>query len=215
MLFSPDALEFCAAASYLLWNDPTLYAVSPSNDHSLDMSTTVLRCDIPSRSTFFTTVPTLLLRRNAPSDLGWDEWIAQEAVRQSRFVLVPSVSRLVPVGAFVSHQFVPFLEMDFRYLYAANYDRDLRNAILSSIEIQEVSNIPWNQEGMYRIRYNERRSAFSQRRRMELFGERNESRGGFYSWSYRGVSVWKMGIVTVFVTCDQLWPCDTDPFSFL
>lgn len=215
MLFAPDLFEFCAAASYLLWNDPTLYAVSPFNEHSLDMAETILRCDIPSRFSFFVTVSTLLLRRNAPSDLGWDEWVAQEAVRQNRFVLVPAVSRLVPAEDAVSHLFVPFLELDFRYLYAANYDRDLRNAVLNAIEIKGLSEIHWNQEGMYRLRYNERRHATSQRKRMEPFGERNESRGGFYSWSYRGVSIWRMGVVTVFVTCDQLWPCDTVPFSIL
>lgn len=215
MLFAPDLFEFCAAASYLLWNDPTLYALSPFNEHPLDMSAAVLRCDIPGRFAFMATVSTLLLRRNAPSDMGWDEWIAQEVVRQDRFVLVPAVSRFTPINSRFHHGFVPFLEMDFRYLYASNYDRDLQNSILNSIEIQSISEIPWNQEGTYRIRYNERRHLSSQRMRMVWFEERSESRGGFYSWSYRGVSIWRMGTITVFVTCDHLWPCDIDPFSSL
>ena len=173
MLFAPDLFEFCAAASYLLWNDPTLYALSPFNEHPLDMSAAVLRCDIPGRFAFMTTVSTLLLRRNAPSDMGWDEWIAQEVVRQGRYVLVPAVSRFTPINSRFHHGFVPFLEMDFRYLYASNYDRDLQNSILNSIEIQSISEIPWNQEGIYRIRYKERRHISSQRMRMVWFEERS------------------------------------------
>ena len=157
---------------------------------------------------------TLMLISRSPHDIQWDEWIASPHVRRQRYVLTPGRSRLLPFTSPVGQDYIPFLEMDFRYLYKPNYDRDIQEALHSSQLISSLADVQWRVGCSFRIEYNEYRASQSMESVMREFGVESPSRGGVFAWSYRGVGMVELTDgVTVFVTCSQVWPCDSNAFS--
>ena len=153
---------------------------------------------------------TLMQIARSPHDLQWDEWIASPHVRQQRYVLAPARSRLLPFSLPVRQDYIPFLEMDFRYLYKPNYDRDIQQALHSSQLILSLADVQWRTGRPFRMEYNEYRARQSMESVMRQFGVESPPRGGVFAWSYRGVGMVELADgVTVFVTCNQVWPCDT------
>ncbi|KAM7455325.1 hypothetical protein BLSTO_03921 [Blastocystis sp. subtype 1] len=171
--FALDALEYAAAASYILWNDLSLYCVSLYND----IATTPLslqpqaveRRDVSAGTAVLLTSSLLRHHLTELADLPFDEWIAFPAVRRARFCLTPEVSRVYPLVRrklpFVttealelreSELFVPFLEMDFRYLYRGNYEKELVKVLSEAVVIQSVTHITGARKGgVYRVVYDE------------------------------------------------------------
>lgn len=150
----------------------------------------------------------------APYNLQWDEWIACPRVRQQRFVLAPAFSRLRSLTQSSSMTYTPFLEMDFRYVFQPNYDRDLQQALRQSILISSIAEIRWKPNQILRMEYDNLRKGRSMEEVMRVLGLQSHSRGGTYSWSYRGVGMVELANgVVVFVTCSQVWPCDSNAFS--
>ena len=205
MLFALDVFEFCSAASYILWNDVSLYAVSPGNENPLSTNTIgVFRSDIPSSESFLVTMSTFSLLHRAPFDVRLSEWIASGRIRRGRFTLIPATTRLYKLYQSVPATYVPFLEMDFRYLYQPNYDADLLGRIQTSQRISSISEIRFTGPGFYRLVYDNTKRETSMDVLVSSLTERSKSRGGYYSWSYRGISIVDLGKVYVFLTCEEL-----------
>lgn len=232
MRFALDALEYAAAASYILWNDLSLYCVSLYNDIattplslqprivSLQPSSAeaVERRDVSAGTAVLLTSSLLRHHLAELADLPFDEWIAFPAVRRARFCLTPEVSRVYPLVRrklpFVTTEalelceaelFVPFLEMDFRYLYRSNYEKELVKVLSEAVVIQSVTDITGARKGgVYRVVYDEVSLASI----VEWIGIHSISKGGLFSWMYRGVAHFSFYSIQLYVTCSSMFPCD-------
>ena len=205
MLFALDVFEFCSATSYILWNDVSLYAVSPGNENTQSTNTIgVFRSDIPSSDSFLVTMSTFSLLHRAPFDVRLSEWIVSDRIRRDRFTLIPAATRLFELYRAVPITYIPFLEMDFRYLYQPNYDADLLERILTSQRISSISEIRFTGPGFYRLVYDNTKKETSMDALASSLTKRSKPRGGYYSWSYRGISIVDLGKVYVFLTCEEL-----------
>lgn len=203
VLFALDVFEFCSAASYILWNDVSLYAISPRNENSQSVNTKgVFRCDIPSSDAFMVTMPTFSLLHHSPFDVSLGEWIVSNRIRRDRFTLTPAATRLFELHSPIPAIYVPFLEMDFRYLYQPNYDSDLQLRIRASKLVSSVSEIQLSGPGYYRLIYDNTRRETSIGTLISFFTNRSKSRGGYYSWTYRGIAIVNLGNVYVFLVSE-------------
>lgn len=232
MRFALDALEYAAAASYILWNDLSLYCVSLYNDIattplslqprivSLQPSSTeaVERRDVSAGTAVLLTSSLFRHHLTELADLPFDEWIVFPAVRRARFCLTPEVSRVYPLVRrklpFVTTEalelceaelFVPFLEMDFRYLYRSNYEKELVKVLSEAVVIPSVTDITGARKGgVYRVVYDEVSLASI----VEWIGIHSISKGGLFSWMYRGVAHFSFYSIQLYVTCSSMFPCD-------
>ena len=150
------------------------------------------------------TMSTFSLLHRAPYDVTLSEWIVSDRIRRDRFALIPAATRLFELYRSVPVTFVPFLEMDFRYLYQPNYDVDLLVRIHTSQRITSISDIQFTGPGFYRLVYDNTRQETSMEVLASSIAKRSKSCGGYYSWSYRGIAVVKVGEVYVFLTREEL-----------
>ena len=236
--FSPDAFEFFAAASYLLWNDLSVYVVeawtplsafhfSPSPCFAATVFLLLdkaMRADVPAGAVFL--VATRLIKESGHlfTTLGAAEWVLHPQVRSGRYCLTPQVSRVrllqskrLPFGiqsmqnVRISNQFVPFLEMDFRFLYQVNYENEMMDTLRKARTLTDVADIIEGPEGsVFKVIYSQQQPL---ERMVQKLGMEPIAIGSSFPWVYRGVVHLVIEGVDLFLTCKNLFPCDDNLFS--
>ena len=111
----------------------------------------VERRDVPAGVAVLITTELLRNGTTELEDMRFDEWIARDGVRLQRFCLTPEITRVtllsprvipfIPVSELELRQydgFVPFLEMDFRYLYKRNYEAELVAVLSKAVVIDSI-----------------------------------------------------------------------------
>lgn len=150
--------------------------------------------------------------------MSFDEWIAFPAVKHARFCLTPEVSRVYPLvrrevpflveetlDLRIVEFFVPFLEMDFRYLYSPNFEKEIVAVLSEAVLIQNVTEITGARRGVvYRVVYDEMSLASI----AEWMGIHSISKGGYFTWMYRGVAHFSFYSIQLYATCSSIFPCD-------
>lgn len=178
-----------------------------------------MRVDVPAATVFLVT--TRLIEKNLRlfNTLEANEWITHPNVRLGRFCVTPQVSRVrllenkhlpfemsIMPNVRTANQFVPFLEMDFRFLYQVNYENEMKAAIKKARTIENVADvIEGREKSVYKVIYNKQQSLESLVSRL---GIEPIAIGGSFPWVYRGVAHFVIEGVNLYLTCKNLFPCD-------
>ena len=182
----------------------------------------VERRDVPAGVAVLITTELLRNGTTELEDMRCDEWIARDGVRLQRFCLTPEITRVtllsprvipfIPVSELELRQydgFVPFLEMDFRYLYKRNYEAELVAVISKAVVIDSIGDILSARKGsMFRMVYEDH----ALRELAAELGVYSIPRSGRFTWMYRGVAHFTVYSIQLYLTCESVFPCDQYSF---
>ena len=184
----------------------------------------MVRVDVPSAAVFLVTTYLIEENRQLFDTLDETEWIVHTSVRKGRFCVNPALSRVrvltsiqVPFLSFpkwsvqMSEHFVPFLEMDCRYLYQVNYETELLNVLRQARFIRDISDIiEGNSRDVFRAEYSD---ANPLEFIVKELGVDTIASGGSFPWVYRGIAHFVIEGVHLYITCEDMFPCDDNLFS--
>lgn len=182
----------------------------------------VERRDVPAGVAVLTTTELLRNGITELEDMRFDEWIARNGVRLQRFCLTPEITRVtllsprtIPFVSFGALElrhydgFVPFLEMDFRYLYKRNYEAELVAVLSKAVVIDSIGDILSARKGsVFRMVYEGR----ALRELAAELGVYSIPISGRFTWMYRGVAHFTVYSIQLYLTCESVFPCDQYSF---
>lgn len=127
----------------------------------------VLRSDVPMNALVLLTTSSLHTYLSLLKSQNEDQWVVDSTVRNGRSCLTPGYSRIqlqhplrlpfhtdwIHATPVLSMSYIPFLEMDFRFLYRKNYEKELKTTLLSAVQVNSVQEIMEQRAGTVRMMY--------------------------------------------------------------
>ncbi|KNB42357.1 alpha-mannosyl-glycoprotein 2-beta-n-acetylglucosaminyltransferase [Blastocystis sp. subtype 4] len=228
MFIAEDFFDYFSAMSFILYEDPSVYAISAYNDNGQDSfildNTLVLRSDFFTGGAWMLTSTEWNAIRNEWPDGYWNDWMHQSNLFLHRACIRPEVSRVITFGVsgINSHPFflkeqlgislnrrrVDFLKYDFAYLLKDEFDLIWRNAIEEAVELDSLDDLisaPLNRQ--LKIYYSKKPGLQSFRSIADKMGIMGDVLGGIPRTAY-------MGVVTVGYKGFRLYLVPREGLSF-